>query len=142
MLFLFYSCTDNTGYNNRPVFTEDETTSDFDFFSFSTRLRNDLLISGTKCRGGESADFRGQSYICEREQWLIIIDNLNSCSPEGCTEVEVQPFIVSLLIESSDRLNRFFVIYPDIPVSQQTEDILESVLVRVNNSSQADIVFR
>lgn len=69
---------------------------------FSTRLNNQLLIEGVRCRGGETtqvenADGTTSVYVCPRGRWLVNVDNINTCTDDGlCTEIFVFPIITSL----------------------------------------------
>lgn len=138
---LLISCTDDTGYSVFPR-AEQEARDPLPFLTFSTRLSNELLISGTRCLGSEVTDFEGVTYGCENDQWLIIIDHINICTPEGCTSVEVKPTIAELLPVTGDSINSFFEIAPVIPVSGETGARLESVFLRVDNTVQPTVVFR
>lgn len=141
LLMLLLSCTNDTGYNGNVGQEETEGTL-FPFSSFSTRLSNNLLISGTKCEGGEVADFEGRTFGCEPEQWLVIVDDVNRCTPEGCTTVEVRPMIAELLFFTGDGNINFFTITPSIPLSADSERHLEEVLLRVDQTSGAIVVPR
>lgn len=74
--------------------------------SFNTRLSNNLLISGFKCAGGETtevvnSDGTTRVFVCRQGQWMVTIDNINSCTPAGgCTEVGVTP-VISVLDRTS-----------------------------------------
>lgn len=140
-LTLLISCTDNTGYSTFPRI-EEEARDPFPFQVFNTRLTNELQISGTKCLGHEVADAEGVTYICEENQWLVIVDHVNTCTPEGCTEVAISPTIAELLPATGDSINAFFEIAPVIPVSGETAANLERVLLRVDNTGQPTVVFR
>lgn len=140
-LFLFLSCTDNTGYNRNDNLSREEEGSFFPFNSFSTRLSPKLLISGTLCQGGEVVDSEGRTYGCERESWLVIVDDVNFCTPEGCTEVEVRPFIAGLQARNGGADTQFFEIVPAIPISSRTEDILDDVLIRYTVSEEPVVVY-
>jgi hypothetical protein len=141
LLALLISCTDDTGYSVFPR-AEQEARDPLPFLTFSTRLSNELSISGKRCLGNEVTDFEGVTYGCESEQWLIIVDHINNCTPEGCTSVAVKPTIAELLPVTGDSVNSFFEIAPVIPVSNEAETLLESVFLRVDNTSQPTVVFR
>lgn len=62
--------------------------------SFSTRLSSTLLIAGDKCLGGETSQNNGQVITCNAGQYLVTIDNINTCDSAGrCTQVGVFPII-------------------------------------------------
>jgi len=64
---------------------------------FSTRLNNQLMISGQECAGHESVWFKEEQYYCSEGQWLVVVDNANNCNQEGvCTEIAVEPSIMKL----------------------------------------------
>lgn len=137
MLFLLSSCGDETGYSNKNQGIPQEEQST-DIRRFSTRLTNNLLISGERCFGGEQTDVEGQTYTCTAGDYLVTVDNINSCTPEGCTEVKVVPVIGSLLTTGGDGgTTTFFDIVPSIVVSSQTASILETVQLRSRNGDNA-----
>lgn len=138
LLCFLVSCTDNTGYTNQIPAREETTFAQY----FSTRLTNQLLISGSRCQGTESTDSEGVTYFCNRDEWLVVVDYFNSCTPEGCTEIDVRPIIALLVNPRGDRFNTFFEIAPVIPVTRETTAYLESVFLRVDNTGQATVVFR
>lgn len=74
--------------------------------SFSTRLSNQLLISGDRCTGGETVevDINGETqvFVCREDQWLFTVDNINTCNPDGgCTEVGVPKVIGTITRDDS-----------------------------------------
>ena len=77
--------------------------------SFSTRLSNNLLISGERCSGGETveAEVDGQNrvFVCLPDQWLFTVDNVNTCNPDGsCTEAGV-PKVIGRIDRDDDTSN-------------------------------------
>lgn len=126
------ACGDDDDDNNDLVneqFPQEEEVS-----SFSTRLNNSLLIAGTRCEGTETTtDASGATVTCERNQWLITLDNANTCTPAGaCTEIGVVPFVAEL-----DRTDRtagleftFFEIDPLSVVTPAQENTIDDYLVR------------
>lgn len=112
---------------------------------FSTRLSNNLLVAGEKCRGGETVDSNSESYSCETDQWLIRIDNVNTCNADGaCTEIAVNPFIAEL-----DRVDRvsipeytFFEIDALSPVNASQMSVMNDVLVRFDLNGGTDVVYK
>ncbi len=142
LLFLF-SCSDDTGYdlNNDMAREEGGSDSAFPFSNFNTRLTNNLAVSGTVCAGGEVVEADGRTFGCERDSWLLVVDNVNFCTPEGCTDVEVRPIIAVLQSRSGGDRTEFFDIVPAIPVSNDTENILEDILVKFNDTENAVVIF-
>lgn len=130
-VFLIMSCSsDETGYSlaNNPSNEEDPSSINR---NFDTRLTNRLRISGTVCQGGEQTDVEGQTYTCTGGDYLVTVDDVNFCTPEGCTDVFVSPIIASLLATGDDGAgSNYFDIVPSIEVSEHVEDILEDVYVR------------
>jgi hypothetical protein len=109
---------------------------------FSTRLTNDLLVSGDQCQGGETTDSEGEVFVCESTQWLITVDNINTCTPEGCTEVAVVPTIGILEPVSTQEDFQYFDIRASIPVSAAVEAILERVTVRFGGNEAPQVLFK
>ncbi|MBA2403607.1 MAG: hypothetical protein H0V66_02460 [Bdellovibrionales bacterium] len=86
-LVILSACGDTANGDNTPQ-SEEERLSAPD--SFSTRLRNNLLISGEKCRGGETSESNGQIITCNAGQYFIAVDDINTCDGAGrCTEVGI-----------------------------------------------------
>jgi hypothetical protein len=137
LLFFVISCSDNTGYSlaNNPT-NEEEPRVPIE--RFSTRLNNNLLIAGIRCNGGEQTDNEGQTYTCLAGDYLITVDNINYCTPEGCTDVNVIPVIASLIGTGGDAVTAFYDIRPVNEVSSAQAAILEDVQVRSRNDE--DIV--
>lgn len=106
--------------------------------SFSTRLSNTLFIAGVRCLGGETTEVTGEDgttriFVCREGQWLVTVDNINTCTPGGgCTEVGVLPVISSLTRTSPSDPPRqcSFNINPISPISSEQRDILEDHQVR------------
>lgn len=144
LLFLLVcvSCGDYS--RDRPyVFPpEAQEGSAFPYNDFSTRLRNDLLISGDLCVGGEVVDGAGQTYTCNEGQWLVTVDNVNTCTPQGCTDIYVPPLIASLRASSGDTGTTFYDLIPINPVGTETSNILNSVLLRSRPPEEPRVMFR
>jgi hypothetical protein len=80
---------------------------------FSTRLNPRLMFTGNICEGTESVWYREQQYFCEKGQWLVVVDNVNSCNTEAeCTEVAVEPTIMKL----HQNINTHFELLPVSPL--------------------------
>lgn len=113
--------------------------------NFSTRLNNNLLIAGARCEGTETTtDANGATVTCQRDQWLITLDNANTCTPAGaCTEIGVIPFVAEL-----DRIDRvtvpeytFFEIDPVSAVTPAQRNTIDDYLVRFDlNDEEAEVV--
>lgn len=128
------SCLDNTGYSltNNPINEEDSSNINR---NFDTRLTNNLRIKGVLCFGGEQTDVEGQTQTCTGGDYLVTVDDVNYCTPEGCTDVFVSPIIASLLAFGSDgSTSNYFDIVPSIQVSEHIQDVLETVYVRSRNN--------
>lgn len=148
MVFIFLlfvlSCSDyeTVAHNYERDQPQAEEAVEPTFREFSTRLTNNLLISGERCEGNETADFGGENFTCNKGNWLIVVDNINSCTPDGCTDVMVQPTIATLQASSADQLTTFFDIVPTIPVNPETERILNSVFVRERTNEEPIVIFK
>nr|MBA2403606.1 hypothetical protein [Bdellovibrionales bacterium] len=46
---------------------------------FRTRLNNNLLVEGARCRGNETTEPGGHGSLCSAGQYLIFIDTVNTC---------------------------------------------------------------
>jgi hypothetical protein len=139
ILFMTSCGVDRTGHSNTELGEERE---EIPLSDFSTRLTNTLLISGTGCVGGEVTVSQGENFICESGQWLVIIDNINHCTPEGCTTVEVVPIIALLVTTSSQGNTDFYDILPAIPVDGARSDILKQVTVSFRVGEAPRVLFK
>ena len=113
--------------------------------NFSTRINNRLLIAGTRCQGSETTtDANGATVTCQRDQWLITLDNVNTCTAGGaCTEIGVIPFVAEL--DRTDRVTipefTFFEIDPLSAVTPTQENTIDDYLVRFDlNNEQATVI--
>lgn len=141
LLFTLVSCgEDFRAYSNNELGEERSDTSNLP--DFSTRLSLNLLIEGRKCFGGETVESQGRVFSCTLGQWLVVVDNLNSCTPEGCTEIEVLPVIG--ILNRSSVLNdvEFYDIEAIIPVAQEISDILSGVTVQFARSQAPRVQFK
>lgn len=112
---------------------------------FSTRLTNNLLISGVKCNGGETTEYDGNTYTCERDEWLVRVDNVNTCDEEGrCTEIGVIPFVADLdrtdIVSPPEYI--YYEIDPESPVSAEHQRILDDVWVRIDLNGDTEVINR
>lgn len=130
---------DDNDLVNEQLPQEEEVTN------FSTRINDRLLIAGQRCEGGENVlDANGQQATCERDQWLITLDNVNTCTAGGaCTEVGVVPFIAEL--DREDRVSvpeyTFFEIDPLSAVTTDQENTIDDYLVRFDiNDEEATVI--
>lgn len=112
---------------------------------FSTRLNNNLLIAGRRCEGSETTtDNTGATVTCEKDQWLITLDDVNTCTPGGaCTEIGVIPFVAEL--DRSDRVEiprySYFEVDPLSRVTPNQEQKIDDYLVRFDlNEEEAEVV--
>jgi hypothetical protein len=133
-LSVLFSCGSDDNDNNDDLVNL-EFPQEEDIGSFSTRLSPSLLISGIRCEGNETTiDATGNDVLCPKDDWLITIDNVNTCTAEGfCTEVAVTPIVAELdrndRIDVSD-ISTFFEIDPVSAVTQEQSDIANDYLVR------------
>ncbi len=116
--------------------------------SFSTRLSPTLLIAGVRCEGNETTtDATGAQVGCEKDNWLVTIDDVNTCTTDGiCTEVAVTPFVAELdrndRVDVSDELT-FFEIDPVSAVTPNQAEIANDYLVRFElDDERATVISR
>lgn len=105
--------------------------------SFDTRLGPELRISGQKCKGGETVVVQNNdsssTESCEENQWLVRVDNENTCNEDGsCTEIGVNPIIADLQRANipSPTIYSFYNIIPDTQTTDERRRILENHWVR------------
>ena len=109
---------------------------------FSTQISSKLSISGIQCRGGELSSSNRED-TCEKGQWLVTVDNFNTCSKEGlCTELFVPSFVAKLVRVSMISVPevRFFDIAPVSPVSSEVKAILKKYRLRDDMNGAAKVV--
>ncbi len=143
---LMISCgKDTNDSNNTPTTTtpppppQEEQAQDF-----STRLESNLAFSGTECDGEETTEYEGETFTCERDQWLITVDNVNTCNGDACTEVAVSPIIARLArrnIVSAPEYS-FYRIVPISPVNTRQFQDIKRVWVRTDMNGDTEVVYR
>ena len=105
---------------------------------FQTRLTPKLSIAGYHCVGDEvtvGGDFGTYLDVrCTNREWMIFVDNINRCSHDACTEIEVLPFTAKLKFKPYviSSQYRFYAIVPTMPVSAQVRWILRNHHLRVD----------
>lgn len=135
---------DTGGENNT---NDDRNTDDAaNVRDFDTRLDPNLAVSGERCQGGETLEpALNSDEVCKRDEWLISVDNVNTCTPGGaCTEEGVIPFIAKL-DRSETRTSEQFHFYridPESPVSAGQRAVINDVWVRANKQTGEATVIR
>ena len=145
-LITLAACGDDDDSNNDPINVQLPQEEEVD--TFSTRLTPNLLVAGTRCNGGETItdETTDTTYTCDRDNWLVTVDNINTCNAEGvCTEAAVLPFIAEL--DRTDRVSvpefSYFEIDPLMPIAPGQQDIVNDVFVRFDlNSDKAEVIQR
>ncbi|MBA2403591.1 MAG: hypothetical protein H0V66_02380, partial [Bdellovibrionales bacterium] len=101
---------------------------------FRTRLNNNLLVEGVRCRGNETTEPGGHGSLCSAGQYLIFIDHVNTCDTAGrCSGLVVTPLIGELLdINAGTDGFTVFDIDPISPVSDFQRNVLESISIRAD----------
>ena len=132
ILIVSISCNENFSGGNRvkepPQEEEQIAPAPEDFM---TRLNSTLLIKGIICQGTETTEAGGHGSNCLARQYLIFIDDVNTCNSDGqCTNFEVIPIVGDLQnIDARTSGVSIFSIIPIGPASNTQEDILNSVNV-------------
>lgn len=130
VFLLIFSCSDQVDWRfDGRLDRQNEEEVPFDFFHFESRISPELSISGTLCDGNEVVVSEGRTHLCERNQWLIFVDNQNTCTPLGCTDFEVSPIAAALRPRSSSDLVVLYSVEPAVPVAGEIENILERTSV-------------
>jgi hypothetical protein len=109
---------------------------------FKTRLSTELAIEGEKCFGGEVVQSEDRVFTCQQGQWLIVVDNINNCTPEGCTEILVPPIIATLRRGVSQGSTTFYDMIPLTPVNDEVSGILAGVSVRFSSNEEPRVQFK
>lgn len=115
---------------------------------FETRLNNQLLIEGVRCRGGETTevehdDGTSSVYVCRRGQWLVTVDNINTCTDEGlCTEIFVFPIITNLSRagNSNPPYQCTYNFWPRSPASHEQRRIMRDHQVRFSRDTEPVVI--
>jgi hypothetical protein len=139
LLLLLIACSEGGGgYDGSSRGEPSQPEQEIEAQDFSTRLNDQLLISGDNCDGGETIEIGGRELVCSSNQWLITIDNVNTCSPSGdCTESEVDSMIGE--VRQAEDTNPDYIFYEIIPVTEITleqQNILNQVQVRSDVSGE------
>jgi hypothetical protein len=112
---------------------------------FETRINNNLKIEGEKCQGGETFEDldTGETRVCEADQWMVTVDDQNTCGDEGiCTQIFVPPFLARLEEDRRTRRYQYLEIKPEQPVRDGITEVLEQYLVRFNRDGEGKVVER
>lgn len=142
-LVFMVSCGSDDDDDNDDIVNE-QIPQEEEVRSFSTRLSNTLLVAGVRCEGSETVELNGTTYTCNRNEWLVTIDDVNTCTDGGaCTEIGVPPFIAEL--DRDDRIAipeyTYFEIDPKSPVTPSQDRVTDQVHVRFDlNSDEATVV--
>ncbi len=132
LLLLLTSCGDDfTGGSRIFKPTQEEQQIAPPPEAFRTRLSPSLLIQGTLCLGDETTEPGGHGLHCDPGQYLIIIDDVNTCDADGvCTVFIITP-IIGELQNADARIpeESVFNIIPKSPVNDDQSKILSSVHV-------------
>lgn len=137
LLALGTGCGSDNDDHKNPSRQEEQSSE------FSTRLNNKLLVAGVRCNGGETTESNGVIYTCNRDQWLIQIDNVNTCDSEGrCTEVAVNYFVADL--EEDELISipeySYYEIEPQSPVNASQLEIINDIVVRFTTEGDTEVV--
>ena len=143
LLLIIVACGDGSGgYDGSSRGEPSQAEQEVEAQDFSTRLSNQLLIAGDNCDGGETIEIDGRELVCSSNQWLITIDNVNTCSASGdCTESEIDPFIGE--VQQVDDASPDYIFYQIIPrteISLEQQNVLDQVQLRSDISGDNAIV--
>lgn len=134
-VFLFFnliqSCGEDYGGYRRFTPPQQEEQIPPAPVDFKTRLNSILEIEGRQCIGTETTEVGGHGSKCLAGQYLIFIDDINTCDSNGrCTVFEVIP-IVGELLDISARTPgiSIFSINPLSSVTEAQSNILRSINV-------------
>lgn len=144
ILLALAGCAENRAAGNRdnPA-TQSEVAQGKLPERFSTRLNSTLLIAGDKCLGNETTGTFGNGETCDAGQYLIYIDNVNTCNGTLCTTNIVTP-IIAELNDQDARLEglKVYEIEPKSVTTAEEEDILETVWVNSDALGNGTVLFR
>ena len=133
------------------VFPEQEetpsTTQEAPFREFSQRLSSDLAIYGERCTEGENFEIQTRNGLrnmsCGKNQWVIFIDNINSCDPQGsCTEIGVFPIFAKLVradVISASTIS-FWDIIPVTRIHSPLSDLLKDYWVKFDLNGPTEVL--
>ena len=144
LLLAFQSCAENGAAGNRDQPANQSEVADGQLPElFSTRLNSTLLIAGDKCLGNETTGTFGNGDICDAGQYLIYIDNVNTCSGTICTTNVVTP-IIAELNDIDARLEgvKVYEIEARSITTNEQENILETVLVKSDSLGNGQVFFK
>lgn len=93
--------------------------------TFSTQLSEEVSVSGQRCEGGERPGVPGEVRSCERNQWIITVQQTGTCLGPNCNPSFQQPFIAELRSANLDDTD--FNFYEIVPVTAVRLDVLEVI---------------
>lgn len=111
---------------------------------FETRLSSKLSVSGEICRGDETIIFENVTYNCEAKQYLVRIDNINTCQGDAnCTNFAV-PAIIADLVKASTETPNFsvFDIDPVSPVEEEQNTVLNVIGVKTDALGNGTVFYK
>lgn len=134
------SCGSDDDDNHRVIIEEEV----FEARNFSTRIDNNLLVAGTRCEGGETTEYDGETHECNEGEWLVILDQQNVCTDDGvCTEIYVYPVVANLQTSSGPDENfHYSIIEPISPVSESQQEVIDKVFIRTDFEGKTEAVRR
>ena len=146
LLFLTFlmSCSEDfRGGNRVNPETQSEEAVGIMPTRFSTRLNSSLLISGEKCRGTETTGTFGNGERCQARQYLVVIDTINTCEANNCTNDIVSPIVADLINTNAGPIgSAVFEIRARSVTTSEQENILETVLVKSDSMGNGQVFSR
>lgn len=145
MLLNLLSCgEDFSGGNRNDSPTQAQEAQGLIPSTFSTRLNQNLEIAGVKCRGNETTEDFGQGEKCAIDQYLVTVDNVNTCDESGrCTDAFITPIVADLQdIEAGRTDIEVFEIIPKSPTSESEQSTLKGVWVLSDSLGNAQVIIR
>lgn len=127
--------------------TQDETNQPpFSPENFETRLNANLAVSGTRCLGGERPDEDNPKQTCNAGEWLIYLDDQNTCTSDlaTCTEISVTP-IIAKLNYNDNRSNveaTYYFISPHSPTTARQRLAISKLLIRTQANGDTEAYMR
>jgi hypothetical protein len=114
--------------------------------NFQTRLNATLAVNGTKCNGGERPDENKPEETCSPGEWLIQLDDENTCTSDlaTCTEISVRPIIAQLDLNQtrSNAQASYYVIDPKSSTTARQRSDIRKVLIRTQSNGDTEAIER
>lgn len=141
------SCGSDDDDNDSDNTPQQQQSGPFEPEEFDTRIDPELAVTGSKCSNGVgSTPLEIPSNICEDDEWLVQLDDQNTCSADlsTCTEIYVLPTVAKLQLQPNISNNEFtyYRVAAENPVSPGQQRVINRIWIRTAPNGDTEAVLR